>query len=197
MKNDIVKREKLRLRRMANSTVSSGILLDVGFAQCANPFLKADRIIGVDPNMVEKPPNYDEVFAGTIADYICAHGAGSVDSLVVGELLEHLEDPLGFLRECHNVLAIGGKLVLSTPNPNSLIERLLTITLSRKYFYTRQHVFIFPQRWLIRIIELVGFTNVRLRSGGFPVPFYGLIPFPRPWCYQSIVIASKSNAHPL
>ena len=197
MKNNIAKREKSRLRRMANSTGSCGILLDLGFAQCANPFLKADRIVGVDPNAVEKPPNYDEVFNGTVADYIYVHGAGSVDSLVVGELLEHLEDPLDFLRECYNALAPGGKLVLSTPNPNSPIERLLTITLSRKYFYTRQHVFLFPQRWLIRIIEMVGFTDVRLRSGGFPVPYFGLIPFPRPWCYQSIVIARKSNADSL
>jgi SAM-dependent methyltransferase len=113
------------------------------------------------------------------------------DAITAGEILEHLEDPMGFLRACYETLAPGGILVLSTPNPNSPIERLLTITLSRRFFYTDDHIMLFPQRWLIRMLERSGFSDVRLYSGGFPVPPLGLVPFPRAWCYQTIASAVR------
>ena len=98
---------------------------------------------------------------------------------------------MSFLRACRETLAPGGTLVLSTPNPNSFIERLLTITLSRRFFYTNDHVMLFPQRWLIRMLERSGFSDVQLYSGGFPVPPLGLIRFPRAWCYQTIASAVR------
>jgi SAM-dependent methyltransferase len=41
---------------------------------------------------------------------------GEVDVVVSFETIEHLHDVEGFIRECHRVLAPGGKLVISTPN---------------------------------------------------------------------------------
>lgn len=41
---------------------------------------------------------------------------GSVDALVSMQVVEHLWDLPGFLRECARVLRPGGRLVLSTPN---------------------------------------------------------------------------------
>lgn len=184
-------RESLRLRRMANLAATKGRLVDVGFAQCPNPFLRAGSILGVDPESVGCPEKYDDVIQGTLSDYVEKYGKGSAQALVAGELIEHLADPLGFLRECFHALAPGGKIVISTPNPNSLIERTLTLTMNRRFFYTQEHIFIFPQRWLVRAVEIAGFESVKLYSGGFPVPFFGLVPFPRPWCYQTIASASK------
>lgn len=184
-------RESLRLRRMAALSATQGRLLDVGFAQCPNPYLSAGSIVGVDRSAVECPDTYDEIIQGTLADCISKYGKNCAQTLVAGELLEHLSDPLSFLRECFDALAPGGKLVISTPNPNSPIERVLTLTMNRRFFYTKDHIFIFPQRWLVRAIEVIGFENVELHSGGFPLPFLGLVPFPRPWCYQTIALARK------
>ena len=39
------------------------------------------------------------------------------DVIVAGDLIEHLEDPGGFLRSVKRNLALGGVLVISTPNP--------------------------------------------------------------------------------
>jgi SAM-dependent methyltransferase len=44
------------------------------------------------------------------------HGDASFDLVVAFEVIEHLEDWRGFLREAHRVLAPNGQLVISTPN---------------------------------------------------------------------------------
>jgi SAM-dependent methyltransferase len=38
------------------------------------------------------------------------------DTIIAGELIEHLENPGAFLRGCHNRLKCDGRLVISTPN---------------------------------------------------------------------------------
>lgn len=182
--------EAYRLRRMARLIAGHERIVDVGFAHQPNPFLENREIIGVDIERAELPAHYSEVFCGTLADWTAAAGAPA-QGVYAGEILEHLEQPIDFLRDCHAALEPGGSLVLSTPNPNSLIERLLTLTLSRRFFYTADHLMLFPQRWLIRMLEVAGFSDVKLYSGGFPLPGMGLVPFPRPWCHQTIATARR------
>lgn len=51
----------------------------------------------------------------------------SIDLAYSVEVLEHLEDQFGFLREVHRVLRPGGRIVLTTPNVLSLTSRLRTL----------------------------------------------------------------------
>lgn len=43
----------------------------------------------------------------------------SVDYIVAGELIEHLEDPIGFIEHCLSKIKKGGVLALSTPHKES------------------------------------------------------------------------------
>ena len=45
------------------------------------------------------------------------------DCIVAIEVIEHLENPINFLRECSKILNDGGYLILSTPNIHSLKSR--------------------------------------------------------------------------
>lgn len=195
-KSEVFRFERLRLQRMAYFANCGDSIADIGFSQCPNPFLTAKTVFGIDPNASEsdRVGGYSDVFSGTLAEYLEVRGQEKFNSILAGELIEHLESPVDFLRECFEALQPGGRIVISTPNPNSLIEQILTLTLSRRYFYTEEHVMLIPQRWLIRIMEIAGFSKVKLYSGGFPVPFFGLIPFPRPWCYQTIAVGEKTIA---
>lgn len=176
---------------MARLCEGHGKLLDIGCARVPNPYLRNPEIVGLDQRQVEIPDGYTDMVVGDAADLPRPFEPESFDCVVAGELLEHLEDPIGFLRGCVRVLRPKGTLVLSTPNPNSPMEQLLTITLSRRFFYAPAHVCLYPQRWLIRMLEIAGFDNVELFSGGVPVPGLGLVPFPRAWCYQTIARATK------
>jgi len=191
MRKTYVVNEDYRLKRMADLVAGAEVLLDVGFAHMPNTFLSNTRVVGVDLDQVAMPANYTDVFCGSIEQY-CEKNNEKVDAIIAGEILEHIEDPLSFLKTCYGALAEGGRLVLSTPNPNSPFERLLTLSLSRRFFYAEDHLFLFPQRWLIRILERSGFTDVQLKSGGIPVPILGTVPFPRPWCHQTIAVAYKN-----
>jgi SAM-dependent methyltransferase len=189
----ITSNENLRLKRIAKIVGAKERVLDIGCADKPNPFLNNRGVIALDLEFHVLPPNYSGCVVANAMDLPQPFAAGEFDAITAGEILEHLEDPIGFLRRCHDTLKPGGILALSTPNPNSPIERLLTITLSRRFFYTRDHLMLFPQRWLIRMLEHCEFAEVKLYSGGFPLPPMGLVPFPRPWCYQTIASAVKTK----
>lgn len=49
--------------------------------------------------------------------------AGSWDAVLLVDVLEHLDDPAGALRRCHELLTPGGVLCVVTPDPSSLTAR--------------------------------------------------------------------------
>lgn len=185
-------KEDYRLKKMAGLVRGRTKVLDLGWVDQPNTFLLNKEVVGLDISSRSLPHNYTSSVIGDALDLPEPFKPGSFDAIVAGELIEHLERPLDFLRSCHKTLAHGGILVLSTPNPNSFIEQALTLTLSRRFFYSADHVMLFPQRWLVRMMEIAGFVDVRLYSGGFPVPYLGLVPFFRPWCYQTIAVGKRS-----
>jgi SAM-dependent methyltransferase len=59
---------------------------------------------------------FGPIFAcGDLRD-VAAHEPGSVDTVIACELLEHIDDVVGFMRSAVDLVAAGGRLVLTTPN---------------------------------------------------------------------------------
>lgn len=175
---------------MASLSTSGDRLLDVGCCQLPNGFLRNPYVKGVDTAAGELPANYADFHHGTLTELLDLDDR--FDVITAGEIIEHLERPIDFLRECYLLLKSGGALVLSTPNPHSIFESLLNITLNETYFYTQDHVMLFPQRWLKRMLTVAGFNRIEMFSGGIPLPYFGLVPFPRPWCHQTIARAWRA-----
>jgi len=181
--------ETYRLKKIARLTNGCDTILDIGCSQLPNPYFNTEEVYGLDIRKGENYDRYKEFYLADVFDLPEPLNDKKFDAVVVGEVLEHVENPSEFLRCCRTATHDNGIIVLSTPNPHSIAECLLTITLNRKYYYTREHIMLYPQRWLIRILEIAGFNKVKLYSGGTQFPLLGLIPFPRPWCYQTIAVA--------
>lgn len=102
----------------------SGRILDVGFMACSlherlkERFPKKD-LFGLDIEPVPKNPNYKQGSAEQMPFH-----SGFFDSVMAGELIEHLKKPELFVKEANRVLKKNGVLLLTTPNRNSLINRL-------------------------------------------------------------------------
>lgn len=68
----------------------------------------------------------DTEFAAALSNDI-----GKVDAAVAIEIIEHLENPFRFVRECAKILKPGGLLFLTTPNVEAMNSRLMFLYTGR------------------------------------------------------------------
>lgn len=84
----------------------------------------------------------------------------SFDAVYCSNLIEHVPDPLAFLKKCREVLKPGGVIVGITPDHLSL-DRYLFGRYWAGYHYPR-HTFVFDHRNIRTLLESAGFAVVRI-----------------------------------
>jgi SAM-dependent methyltransferase len=105
---------------------AGGIVLDAGAGQGAFTAWLADhgyRVIalGIEPSQFGFG---GARFVQTNLDQGLPFRDQSVEGIAAIEVLEHLENPIGFVREASRCLQRGGWLALTTPNVKSISSRL-------------------------------------------------------------------------
>jgi 2-polyprenyl-3-methyl-5-hydroxy-6-metoxy-1,4-benzoquinol methylase len=125
--------------------VTLGALAEQGFA--VHGFeISAEAARGVDSRVeIRIAANLKE------AEY----RAASFDQVIIWHVLEHLDDPVGTLREAHRILKPGGRLVVAVPNLSSLQARCS----GAAWFHLDlpRHVYHFPLPALRQLLTLSGF----------------------------------------
>lgn len=156
-------------------------LLDVG---CGNGiFVDAARKGGYEATGIEPSPIAVELcrqqysFA-PILGYLRDDHALPDDYgvLTAWDVVEHLEDPKGFLRTCHRHMARGGVLLLETPDESSRLRRVANRVAKlggrldfRDNMYYLSHRWYFTCRAIVRILEDVGFGEIDIHRDHFVV----------------------------
>lgn len=141
---------------------TKGRILDIG---CAfGLFLKVAKERGWEVHGVELSKHSAEhakklgldVFNGTLED--AGYPAGHFDAVVMIELIEHLPDPKGTLKEVNRVLKGGGYVMIQTANVDSITARLDG---KRWHYFLPGHLHYFSRKTLRRMLEETGFEVVK------------------------------------
>ena len=124
----------------------------------------AKELLGVEPDLNLKPGLEKRGYkVYPEAAQALAQERRRIDLAVSFATLEHLAEPLDFLKEVKELLAPGGLLFLTTPN---LDDALLT-ALPRDYpsfFFRQAHLWYFNPSSLARALEEAGFRGVEIRG---------------------------------
>ncbi|WP_457095919.1 methyltransferase domain-containing protein [Lysobacter sp. P5_B9] len=94
----------------------------------------------------------------------------SFDAVLAGEFIEHLyfSDVLSTLGEMFRVLRVGGRLLLTTPNPGDIKRRLRGRSILGGAHVSQHH----PDS-LKSLLRMSGFSNVRVHGSGKVTRYLG------------------------
>ena len=184
-----------RLKIMAS--YASGKTLDIGWYQNPNMFLK--EVIGLDVVKPAKLPfNYIKAYSIDInKPYPYPFEDNCFDTVVAGEVIEHIPDLDSFMKEIHRILKPNGVLIISTPNPASPTEVLvhfskwlfgkIDLNMGTKGDYV--HEFLFTN--MITLLNVYGFKPIKMDGTYIQIPFTDIqiCVNIQPLTYQTIYVA--------
>lgn len=141
------------LELAAGSGAMAQRLTDAGFNVTATDYVSENfRLHGKVPFFQS---NLNERFAASVP--------GEVDAIVALEIIEHLENPRHFARECFSVLPAGGHLILSTPNIDCSVSKAMFtrsgcfLWFDEAEYHASGHITPIAQKQLHEVIREAGF----------------------------------------
>lgn len=157
-------------RRFLADVPARGSLLDVGCG--VGNFMAAARaagwqVAGLDFDadgirVAREHYGLNDLAQQSVAEFAAANPSRRFDAITAFEVLEHMDDPRGFIVDVARLLQPGGVICFSVPNRDSSA-------------WLRPHDF--PPRHLTRwscgamgsFLRSAGFTDIRCRTRGFPL----------------------------
>jgi 2-polyprenyl-3-methyl-5-hydroxy-6-metoxy-1,4-benzoquinol methylase len=158
-----LRRSALDLSVMFMPVHRGGRLLEVGCGNATALQALADRgwcVTGIDNDPAAVAAAHangvKEVSASSLLE--CRYPGGSFDAVVMCHVFEHLFHPLETLTECFRILKPGGKLVLITPNSESLGHKIF----KRHWIHLHppDHLYLYRPRLLQLLARRAGFENI-------------------------------------
>lgn len=162
---------------------SFGKVLDVG---CTEKRFDVAGSVGID---TARSQNVDFVAA---AQYLPFKNE-TFDTIIAGELIEHLVDPYLFANETKRVLVPKGRLILTTPNPTSIHYIFHESFGLKSVSDTCDHKYLWDLKCLRRFLTSCGF---RIEAVGYVNIFRKFVPkilvrFNKRWSWHIFIIAQK------
>jgi 2-polyprenyl-3-methyl-5-hydroxy-6-metoxy-1,4-benzoquinol methylase len=181
LKNLYEKRRFLALARKAIGKNLNGLsLLDIGCG--AGEYLKVGSELGMTVTGYDVDSSIEEYVKRTYKFKVVSGNLdedtfdeGSFDVIVLSHVIEHLNDPKSMASKIHKFLKKDGILILTMPNPNALIDNIVSFAkraISREHGDTRLTPYITP-------FHINGFslksTRFMLIESGFNIKHLGMI----------------------
>ena len=158
----LIRRGRKRLKEMFLSGVKAGRLLEIGCGDGRRLLRLQKKGWLVEGQEVDKKAISNalsgsdlRIHEGELREL--ALGECTFDAVVLNHVIEHLLDPIEVLRECHRILKPGGRIVMVTPNMESLGHRHFGS--SWRGLEPPRHFYIYNQRNLREVALAAGFDD--------------------------------------
>lgn len=90
-------------------------------------------------------------------------GDKKFDRIFMFFLMEHLGDPIGYLKKVKSVLKKGGKLFIEVPNVDDVLLSVYNIPKFREFYFTPAHQFYYSKKSLLAILKKSGFEEFEIK----------------------------------
>ncbi|NYT04803.1 MAG: class I SAM-dependent methyltransferase [Methanomicrobiales archaeon] len=145
-------------------------VLEIGCS--AGYFLHAIRsqvgsVTGVDPDV--RCAEYARNAGMEVYPSIDTLASRTFDRIFMFHVLEHIRDPVGFLRQVKGLLAPGGKLIIEVPNVEDALVSVYHVPAYLDFYWQPAHSYYFSHRTLARVLACAG-----MRGEVFPLQRYDL-----------------------
>lgn len=170
--NDYAKTQSEKMKFLAK--LSKGIVLDIGGSENPNRFLdETDSVEEVYLLDIKEPskqlPRKYRYFIrfdlNKIIEGRLPFNDGFFDTVIMGDILEHLYHPIALLREVARILKYDGVMLVSIPTPKYYIEMIHNLLFSRpmrfpdhKILLTRSQMKYFIESHGFKIEKIIGYS---------------------------------------
>ncbi|MDB4978593.1 MAG: Methyltransferase type 11 [Candidatus Peribacteria bacterium] len=157
-------------KHIAQDKYIKGKTLDIGFVEFPNRISK--NLYGID--IVSKPvpnKNYIETKQVDLNISPIPYTDGFFETVLIGDVIEHVTNPLMLLCEANRVLKPGGTLIVSTPNPYYYWKFMQNLLVNFTFMHAVQegHFTTFTRINMRNILERTGFKLTRELGNFFSV----------------------------
>ncbi len=151
-----------RKHKLITQLVTGNNILDIGFVDYPNKFLI--NPIGVDVQDVSTlPSNYIRAYRVNLNTQKLPFKNEFFDTVILSDVIEHVENASFVLRECNRVLKKNGKLIVSIPNVNSIWSNVYNafLIIPSQNKRRSQHINNWCRRDFIALLATNGFNTIR------------------------------------
>ena len=151
------------------------IILDAGCGDGLqlDKYIKSYTAFGVDISLTRLKRAKDRVsrnvvFSGDL--FKLPIKDNKFDVVILGEVIEHLEEPRVVLREIHRILKSTGYILLDTPSQSNIIDMILNLLgIEPKWGYKvdKTHLWFFKMNQVKDLLHNTGYGQVKIRGGPF------------------------------
>jgi SAM-dependent methyltransferase len=185
--------DKKRLKKLAK--LSYGRVLDIGCNDNPNIFLRNPIGLDLSDFNRQNAGNYDDIIVGDCNKVSKYFPKRFFDTIIAGELIEHLENPAGFLKQCKKILKDDGQLLVTTPNPYNLSTIVANVLFIEKRI-APGHISMQTYRNMIALFKHCGLRCEKVLNaiGGtrlHPSNRYIIFPMFKSFCGQLLYIIRK------
>lgn len=161
--NTVGNENELRISRIGIKAFVGKTVIDIGVG--SGMFL--DIIHGVTKETIAIEPA--KFFHEELSKYhrVYSYGADVVadkrrgDVVLSFNVIEHIPNPIEFLKEIRALLNDGGIAYLMTPNHNDILMELIP-DIFQPFYYKSAHLYYFDEKSITYCLEEAGFTNYKI-----------------------------------